>query len=518
MNTICKVFFAIFIFSATTVYGQDPEIERLKAYIERANDDSTKVDTLVELSKQYSIKSPDGAIKFANLALKLAERINYKKGVAKALKSVGNAFFYKGTYIESINYWQKALAIYDTLGDRQGVANIQNNLAGIYFNQGEDTKAIEYFFEALRIAEEIHDTLRIATALNNIAAVYQNKKRTQNQAKEFYMKALPFEESLSNPLDRSDLMGTTTAGLGQYYFEKDSVKLKDDPHALDTALLYSERSLESRKGTQDEPYVLNQLGLIYRTKKDFDKAIGYQKKAIEIAEKFESVDDVAISLVGLAKTYQKKGDAKLAIETYKRAEKAADETKATYSLRDIYEGQAETYARLRDYSNAYKYQYLLLGIKDTIYNIEGDKKLQGTQFKFEIEKQEGKINLLTKDAQIQEQELKRQKLVKNSFVGGFAVVLLFAGIFFSQRNKISKEKKRSDELLLNILPSETAEELKATGTAKTKSFEMVTVMFTDFKNFTQASEILTPEELVAEINHCYSEFDRIITRHGIENL
>jgi class 3 adenylate cyclase len=47
---------------------------------------------------------------------------------------------------------------------------------------------------------------------------------------------------------------------------------------------------------------------------------------------------------------------------------------------------------------------------------------------------------------------------------------------------------------------------------------MVSVLFTDFKNFTLASEILTPEELVAEINHCYCEFDRIITRHGIEKI
>jgi class 3 adenylate cyclase len=87
-----------------------------------------------------------------------------------------------------------------------------------------------------------------------------------------------------------------------------------------------------------------------------------------------------------------------------------------------------------------------------------------------------------------------------------------------QRNRISKEKKRSDELLLNILPEETAEELKATGSAKAKSFDLVSVLFTDFKNFTQASEKLTPEELVAEINYCYSEFDRIITKYGIEKI
>ena len=93
-----------------------------------------------------------------------------------------------------------------------------------------------------------------------------------------------------------------------------------------------------------------------------------------------------------------------------------------------------------------------------------------------------------------------------------------AGIFFRQRNKIKEEKKRSEELLLNILTEETAEELKQTGKAKTKSFDSIIVMFTDFKNFTQASEILTPDQLVDEINYCYSELDRIITRHGIEKI
>ena len=57
---------------------------------------------------------------------------------------------------------------------------------------------------------------------------------------------------------------------------------------------------------------------------------------------------------------------------------------------------------------------------------------------------------------------------------GFAVVLLFAGVFFLQHNKTKKEKKRSDELLLNILPGEVADEIKNTGSAKAKAFTMVT--------------------------------------------
>jgi class 3 adenylate cyclase len=347
----------------------------------------------------------------------------------------------------------------------------------------------------------------MATVLSNIGIIYQRKPATYMKALDNYRRCYELSELIGDKI----MVGTSTAGIGEIYLEKDSA-------ALDTAIYYFEISLKAYKGTFYEPYTLNNLGKVFRKKHEFEKAIQYHKEAIVIAQKFDIKNDVATYLSDLAFTYQLTGDTKQALTKYNEAEILASDLKASYILKDIYEGKAKAYGKLHDYANGFKYQYLLIGVKDTIYKIETDQKLQGIQFHFELQKKEGEINLLTKDKQLQEEEIKRQKLVKNGFVGGFAIVLLFAGIFFSQRNKISKAKKRSDELLLNILPSETAEELKATGTAKTKSFDLVTVMFTDFKNFTQASEKLTPEELVAEIDTCYSEFDRIVTKHGIEKI
>jgi class 3 adenylate cyclase len=80
------------------------------------------------------------------------------------------------------------------------------------------------------------------------------------------------------------------------------------------------------------------------------------------------------------------------------------------------------------------------------------------------------------------------------------------------------EKKKSDDLLLNILPAEVAEELKQKGSAEARQFDNVTVMFTDFKDFTKISEKLSPTELVAEIDTCFKAFDHIITRHNIEKI
>jgi adenylate cyclase len=123
----------------------------------------------------------------------------------------------------------------------------------------------------------------------------------------------------------------------------------------------------------------------------------------------------------------------------------------------------------------------------------------------------------------------QENLALSNFFTMFFMVFLIVNYFRSENSrqegaleerneKLHDEKERSDGLLLNILPAETAEELKATGKAKAKSFDMVTIMFTDFKNFTKASETMSPEELVSEINYCYSEFDRIVSDFKVEKI
>src|SRR5690606_40852082 len=107
------------------------------------------------------------------------------------------------------------------------------------------------------------------------------------------------------------------------------------------------------------------------------------------------------------------------------------------------------------------------------------------------------------------QEVKRQKTMRNGFIGGFAVVLCFAGVFFAQRNRIGKEKQRSESLLLNILPAEVAEELKLKGEAEARDYDMVSILFTDFKSFTEQSEKLSATDLVRELNNCFKTFDAI---------
>lgn len=84
--------------------------------------------------------------------------------------------------------------------------------------------------------------------------------------------------------------------------------------------------------------------------------------------------------------------------------------------------------------------------------------------------------------------------------------------------QLREEKQKSDKLLTNILPDEVAEELKNFGKAKARKFDDVTVMFTDFKNFSGISKNLTPEQLVSDIDTYFSAFDQIIEKHGLEKI
>lgn len=87
-----------------------------------------------------------------------------------------------------------------------------------------------------------------------------------------------------------------------------------------------------------------------------------------------------------------------------------------------------------------------------------------------------------------------------------------------EKKKTDLLLKKSDELLLNILPKETAEELRQHGRAQAKTYGMVTVLFTDFKDFSKVSEKVSPELLVSEIDYCFSGFDKIINKYKIEKI
>ncbi|MGH2647393.1 MAG: tetratricopeptide repeat protein, partial [Ginsengibacter sp.] len=474
--------------------------------------DTAAVTRLLQQSKDHFSDNPVEAINFANEAKDLAEKINFSEGKAFALKNIGMGYYFQGKYLEALQNWNESLEVFEKIKDETGEANLLNNIAAIYAQQGDDEKGLEYSLKSLKISEKLKDKLRILSALNTVGSIYYNKKATWNKALNYLLMALPYCEELGN----NDALGTISENIGEIYFEKND---------FTNAVSYFEKSIKALGNSPNSSFAYTGIGKVYLQQGDVATALSYNNKALAIAEKFNSKPNIVRALEGIANVYVMQKDYPTALGYFSKANDIAEEIKAAPDLKDIYRDMANAYANISNYKKAFEYRTLYADIKDTLYNIETDKKLGSLQFEFDLEKKQSQINLLTKDKALTALELQRQKFAKNAFMVGLALAFMIALLVFrsylikKRTNKIlDLQKAEIESLLLNILPAEVAKELQVKGYAEPKYYESVAVMFTDFKGFTLIADKMSPQDLLEELNVCFLAFDGIVDKHNLEKI
>jgi len=170
---------------------------------------------------------------------------------------------------------------------------------------------------------------------------------------------------------------------------------------------------------------------------------------------------------------------------------------------------------LGDHRSAYEHRAAYTAIRDSMNLTSAATNLQ----RIENNYKEDAANALRRlEDEAAANLLQKERARRNILFAAGLVAMVFGAFSYRQRRRTQRALKRSDELLLNILPEEVAEELKAKGHAEARHFDQVTILFTDFKGFTEASEKLSPQELVEELNTCFKAFDNIITARGIEKI
>ncbi|HMT27923.1 MAG TPA: adenylate/guanylate cyclase domain-containing protein [Bacteroidia bacterium] len=491
------------------LWGQEDSLLKV---LQQAGTDSTKVAVLIELSTLMQDTDLKKAESYAKQSIEISESAKYLKGIAESYRYVGLAQFYQGLYGEAVNSWQKSLAMYDSIGDRTNVARMYSNIGAVYESQSDDPKALEYNLKSQKVAEEINDTTRLMSALTNIGVIYGKKRQTYDKGIEYSTRALDFAKKVGN----NEMESKISTNLGEIYFELGRDTL---------ALQFFENAVTGYKGSEALSPALLNIGKVYAQRNDFLLAENYQKQALAIAEKLDSKRDMATALLNLASAYDKKGESDKALESYEKAKDISLSIDVPEELKRAYTGLAKIYSDRKDFKQAYKYQSLLNDVKDTLYNIEYQQKMSGQLFAYEIEKKQNQITILNKDKELQEIDLQKQKFAKNAFMAGLILIFIIAFIIFRnyqakvKTNKIlDRQKVEIENLLLNILPQEVANELQKNGQATPRSYESVSVLFTDFKGFTTIAEGMAPHELVAELNTFFVAFDDIIEKNNLEKI
>jgi adenylate cyclase len=303
---------------------------------------------------------------------------------------------------------------------------------------------------------------------------------------------------------------------------------------LDEAMVWFDRTMNEALEYDDSLFVEKALinkGTIASMRKSFDEAEGYYITALESAKKRGDNTHIIELYLNLSALNQEKGNLKKAIEYLNLASSAA-EPMDLLNRKSIEQSFAVLYTNLGDWKEAYQHRLNYEAISDSILSQELYFSVSEIQEKYQSEKRIREIQdlkLSNLDTQLESEKVKRSR---NAMIAGAGLLFISLVFLFTRyrivelnRNKLRRkneiiemERKRSDDLLKNILPEEVAEELKAKGEAQASLIDVVTVLFTDFKGFTAMSEILSPRDLVSDLNECFSAFDRITEKFGIEKI
>jgi serine phosphatase RsbU (regulator of sigma subunit) len=378
------------------------------------SEDSNRVNSLNRLSDSlWKTGRYDTSLACAITAQALAQKIDFKRGLAAALRNFGIIYGYQGNFSRSLEYNLKALAVNEEIGNKSGIARNFGNIGIVYFRQDNLNKALEYDFKALVLYRELKDTAGIARNLGNIGLIYENEGN--------YPEALHYFGDALNIDQRTGVKEDIGADMGNIGIVH--LRLKNYAYALE----YNLKALKLNRETGDidgVARVFNNMGEIYLALHNQNLAQLYLDSGILIGRKIGGKD----LLSGLYK------------------DKA-----------DLDSAAAKPIAELSDFK-----KYILY--RDSLFNEANTKKTVQAEMNYEFDQKQA----------VAELERKKQVLIRNVLMAGLVLVLALAFFIFRvyqqkkkanviiaiQKEEVEKSRKKivdsikyAEKIQYSLLPS-----------------------------------------------------------------
>ena len=444
----------LFIFSliVNTAYGQDQDIaDSLTVVYESGNlQPEKRLELLRDLIKNHT--DPNQILIFSEELIKSAESSDKMDFVIDGYLGKGTALRLLGDIPDALENFFKAseIASEGQMAERLGLITV--NIADAYSISKNHSLAITYYNTGIRILRGQNDSLRLAPSLLNLGDEYF-KHGKLDSALLFYQESGQICRDLNSEIGVAyniGNIGQVYAALGQH----------------EKAILNLNQAIRSLTELGDlYPISVYKLSLsdIYLIEDKDIEALHYAEQSLQLAQQYGLKDQISDANLKLSQIYEKMGQPEESI-TYLKAH-------------NIY--------------------------KDSLNDIDAMQNIAELRTQFEVAQKQTEVDLLTKEAEIADLRGRRQRWIIFGAVLSLVLVAVLAGNsirryrFVQATNRIiEEEKNRSEDLLLNILPEETALELKLKGNVKARKIESVTVLFTDFIGFTRLAEQVAPELMV----------------------
>ncbi len=440
----------------------DPHaVDSLKQLLNQARRDDRRVDLLNEIGKEFINTSVDSCSIYIKSALKIANKIDKKEGIATSYYILGNAYenldqdsalhwyiqanqFYqqvnnsyntantyniigliykdKGQYREALENFFSALQV---IKDKEQLGVVYNNIGVVYRRSGSYEKAIEYFINSLNIREEINDKNGIAITSGNLGNIYLNQKQF-SKAIEYYNRAKVLFEETNNRIYEAHAL--QNIGIINTHLKKFDDAVKTFDRALQ---IYNEDNYEIGSAVT----LINKARIFSETE-NYPEAIANNIKAIDILKKYNIKDHLTSAYIEAGMAYLHSGNIKMAKEFLFYGLSLAQETGNKQKESEVYEGLYKFHEAQHEYKIAINYYKQFILLKDSLFNEDVSKRMSAILSSAEIEKREKEKDLL-------QERIRRKELENKALVGGTIFLILFAAYFFNT----TQQKKKTNRLL-----------------------------------------------------------------------
>ncbi len=457
----CYVWIGFLFFLCQPVKAQDQRIaDSLRnIYQQVVLEDDDKFELLRELAFNETTD------------LKLA--LQYAEELIKFAEQKGNnlylhrGYFQKGNIKRLLGNLEEALAAFIKSGEAArkaksfvGEGNTYGAIADIYAVSNNHKNARLYYIKAISTLRKSTDSIALASVISNAG-----------------------DEFLNNKIYDSALIHFKEAG---FIFEKVNY-------------------------LTGKAYSLGNMGMVYANTGQTNLAEKNINEAIRILESAEDYYPICVYLISMSDIYLQKGDQATAMSYAKRSLQLAQQYGLKEQISDANFKLSELYDKTGNTAESYKYFKNYIAYRDSVNNIKSVQSMADLRTDYEVSQKQVEVDLLN-------QQKRNQRIMLTSLFIILGLTIILLGTLYWYFKTISREKKRSDSLLLNILPAETAKELKLNGKVDAVKFDEVTVLFTDFVSFSKLAEHVEPVQLVKSIDFYFKGFDEISTKYGLEKI
>ena len=375
------------------------------------------------------------AVEHLKKALQLWEKQNKLKNVAGVYKEIGYIYWQTGKITDAEQNFQKSLEIFQNLGEKSEEASLYNNLGNIDYQKGNYDFAFEKYMQSLLIRETINDSVRAALSKMNIGNIFIKQKK-YDKALDTFLELATFYPSVNQKklLLVYNSIGVCYRNLGENQ----------------KALAAYHKVLEIGERLEDYsvyPKTLSNIGYLYYTQDKYEQALQYYQKSLQYYQKIDNINGIASSYlyIGVLKKDGKQPEE--AIQLFKKALKQAKTVQDVSLIGKIYKNLSECYEMLDDIDNAFFHYKKYIVINDSLNSVESKKNIEDLNLKYETEKKEQEINILTKNNEIQSLRLKQQQVNQKMYAGlALFLVVLASGIYLFKQNELKRQKKVEQEI------------------------------------------------------------------------